>query len=86
MVSADFVGSSFSTALTFAAVSTALARWSAFDGVPLTTSEVTLIEARLDGREVNGKFGTAGTIGIRETGGRPEAFSLGVISEEGVVG
>ena len=54
--------------------------------MPLTPSEVTLIEALLDGLEVNGKFGTAGTIGIRGTVGRPEAFCLGVISEEGVVG
>lgn len=54
--------------------------------MPLTTSEVTAIEACLDAREVNGRFGTAGTIGIRGTFGRLEAFILGVISEEGVVG
>lgn len=50
------------------------------------TSEMALNEARLDGREVNGRFGTAGTIGIRGTVGRLEAYILGVISEEGVVG
>lgn len=50
------------------------------------TSEAALIDARLDGREANGRFGTAGTIGSRGMLGRPEAFILGVISEEGVVG
>ena len=54
--------------------------------MPLATSEAALIEARLDGREANGKFGTAGTIGSRGMLGRQEAFILGVISEDGVVG
>lgn len=52
----------------------------------LNTSETALIEARLDGREANGRFGIAGTIGSRGMLGRVEAFILGVISEEGVVG
>lgn len=40
----------------------------------------------MDGREANGRFGTAGTMGSRGILGRLEAFILGVISEEGVVG
>lgn len=40
----------------------------------------------MDGREAKGRFGTAGTIGSRGMLGRLEAFILGVISEEGVVG
>ena len=85
-VSAGWAGSSLSCALALAATSTAFARRSAFDGAPLTASEVALKEARLDGRMANGRFGTAGTIGIRGTVGRLVALILGVISEEGVVG
>ena len=62
-VSTGLAKSSLSSALTLAAVSTALARWSAFDGAPFATSEAGLIEAPLTGREANERFGTAGTIG-----------------------
>lgn len=82
----DLAESSLSSALTLAAVSTALARWSAFDGAPLITSEMTLTDARLDGREANGRFGIAGTMGSRGMFGRLDAYIFGVISEEGVVG
>lgn len=40
----------------------------------------------MDGREANGRFGTAGTIGSKGMLGRLEAFIFGVISDEGVVG
>ena len=52
----------------------------------MIASDAALIDARLDGREGNGRFGTAGTIGNKGTLGRLDAFILGVISEEGVVG
>lgn len=52
----------------------------------MITSDAALTDALLDGREGKGRFGTAGTMGNRGTLGRLEAFILGVISEEGVVG
>lgn len=54
-------------------------------------SEVILIEACLEGRDVNGIFGMAGTMGTTGTFGRPEGLIFGVTcwggaAEEGVVG
>ena len=77
--SLDFAGPSASTSMSGVAVSTALARRQAFDGsAPLTASEVTLTEGRFEGREANGIFGTAGTIGSTGTFGRPEGLIFGV--------
>jgi len=59
--------------LTWAAVSTALARWTALDGTAgLADSEPAPVEARLEGREATGILGIAGTIGIIGTFGRPD--------------
>jgi len=77
--SADFAESS-APPLTWAAASTALARWSALDGIAaLIRSEAAPVEARLEGREATWICGMAGTIGTIGTFGRPEALIFMVV-------